>query len=45
MIGRELITNKTIAIFELVKNSYDAGAKNVNISFNNIYLENASIII
>ena len=45
IIGRELITNKTIAIFELVKNSYDAGAKNVNISFNNIYLENASIII
>lgn len=45
IIGRELITDKVIAIFELVKNSYDAGAKRVDISFNNIKSENASIII
>lgn len=45
IIGRELITDKIIAIFELVKNSYDAGAKKVEISFNNIYSEDASIII
>lgn len=33
IIGRELINNKHIAIFELVKNSYDAGAHTVKISF------------
>ena len=32
-IGKELITDDSIAIFELVKNSYDAGAKNVQIIF------------
>lgn len=45
IIGRELITDKTIAIFEIVKNSYDAGAKKVVISFDNIYTENASITV
>ena len=45
IIGRELITDKVIAIFELVKNSYDAGANKVEISFNNIYANNASITI
>lgn len=33
LIGRDLISDKYIAIFELVKNSYDAGASKVNISF------------
>ena len=33
IIGKELITDDSIAIFELVKNSYDAGAKNVQIIF------------
>ena len=33
IIGRELINDKNIAIFELVKNSYDAGARNVTITF------------
>ncbi len=45
IIGRELITDKTIAIFELVKNSYDAGATKVDISFNDIYSDNATIVI
>lgn len=45
IIGRELITDKIIAIFELVKNSYDAGAKKVDISFNNINSDNPTIII
>jgi len=36
IIGKELIVNDNIAIFELVKNSYDADAKNVKIVFNNI---------
>ena len=35
LVGRELITNSTIAIFELVKNAYDAGAKEVEIKFVN----------
>ena len=33
IIGRDLISDKYIAVFELVKNSYDAGASKVNISF------------
>ncbi len=32
-IGKELITDSNVAIFELVKNSYDAEAKNVKIIF------------
>lgn len=44
IIGRELITDKTIAVFEIVKNAYDAGASRVDISFKNIN-SNASIII
>lgn len=33
IIGKDLITNDVVAIFELVKNSYDASAKNVDILF------------
>lgn len=33
LLGRELITDKITAMFELVKNSYDANATEVNISF------------
>lgn len=33
LIGRDLISDKYIAIFELVKNSYDANASNVKISY------------
>ena len=33
IIGRDLITNDAVAIFELVKNSFDAHAKKVNIEF------------
>src|SRR4051812_14830249 len=33
IIGRDLITDDYVAIFELVKNSYDAHAKSVTISF------------
>jgi len=39
IIGRELITDDFIAIFELVKNSYDAGARKVEIIFKNIEKE------
>ena len=34
LIGRDLISDKYIAVFELVKNSYDAGASSVIISYN-----------
>ena len=40
IIGKELITDEQIAIFELVKNSYDANAKTVKIIFQNIKDEN-----
>jgi len=33
VLGRELITNDEVAIFELVKNSFDAGANTVHIYF------------
>ncbi|WP_395054846.1 ATP-binding protein [Flavobacterium sp.] len=45
LIGSELITDNFVAIFELVKNSFDANASEVNITFENIYSSNAKIII
>lgn len=45
LIGNELITDNNIAVFELVKNSFDAGAKKVTIRFENIYDDNARIVI
>ena len=44
-IGRELITNDDVAIFELVKNSYDAGAKDVKIVFKDMRSQNPKILI
>ena len=45
IIGKELINDKFIAIFELVKNSYDAGADSVVIRFKKIYGNNPQIYI
>src|SRR2546425_5342810 len=36
IIGRDLINNDNIAVLELVKNSFDAGSKKVDIVFRNI---------
>lgn len=41
IIGKELIVDDLIAIFELVKNSYDANAKKATIIFENIKPENS----
>lgn len=35
IVGRDLITNDEVAVFELVKNSYDAKARNVSINIQN----------
>ena len=46
LLGEELIKDPVMAIYELVKNSYDADAKSVNVYFNNITdLTNATIIV
>lgn len=36
IIGKELINNDNVAVMELVKNSYDAGAKRVTVEFKNL---------
>ncbi len=48
LIGRDLITDRVTALFELVKNCYDANAMETIIVFNNVGLEKngeSSIII
>lgn len=45
IIGRELINDKYIAIFELVKNSYDAGARCAQIRFDSLGTPEATITI
>lgn len=45
LIGSELITDNFVAVFELVKNSFDARATEVIIRFENIYTEETRIII
>lgn len=45
IIGRDLITDDYIAVFELVKNGFDAHANRVDIHFENIYGNNPKIII
>ena len=45
IIGKELITDDFIAVFELVKNSFDAQAKRVEITFDSLGTQDAKIII
>tara|TARA_R110002050_G_scaffold300025_1_gene467416 strand:- start:1009 stop:3378 length:2370 start_codon:yes stop_codon:yes gene_type:complete len=45
IIGRDLITDDFIAVFELVKNAYDAHSTKVEVIFENIYTEKGKIII
>lgn len=46
LIGKELITDEFVAVFELVKNSFDANATKVEVIFENNYEEkNARIVI
>ena len=45
LIGRDLISDKYIAVFELVKNSYDAGASSVIISYSQTTEGKEQIII
>ena len=43
LIGRELITNNIIAIFELLKNSYDAFSDTATVSFENFVVNEADL--
>jgi len=45
IIGKELITDDFIAIYELVKNAFDANAREVEIIFEGLKTENPRIII
>jgi signal transduction histidine kinase len=45
LIGKQLITDNLVAVFELVKNSFDAYATKVDIIFKNVNLDEAKIII
>lgn len=45
LIGRQLISNPTVAVLEIVKNSYDADANDINVIFEDIKSQNGRIII
>lgn len=45
LLGRGLVTDQIAAVFELVKNSYDADAETMLIEFKNMNTPNASIVI
>ena len=45
LLGDELIGSDSLALFEIVKNSYDADASVVTISLDNLFREDRSIVI
>src|SRR5712692_8786852 len=45
ILGKELITDEFIAIFELVKNSFDANARRVDITFDGLDSGSPKIVI
>lgn len=45
IIGKELITNDFIAVFELVKNSFDAHSKRVDITFDGLTTDSPKLVI
>lgn len=45
LIGRDLITDRVTALFELIKNCYDANARRVDLVFENIGSSDATIKI
>ena len=45
IIGRELITNDFIAVFELVKNSFDAHAERIDIIFEGLTSDTPKLVI
>ena len=45
ILGRELINDDTVAVQELIKNSYDAGSESVRVIFKNLKVNNDSELI
>jgi len=45
IIGQELISNDVVALVELIKNSFDADSKNIEIKFIDIFSKSGEIII
>lgn len=45
LVGKDLVTDEVAAIFELVKNSYDADAEEVRIEFHNLKSDKGKLII
>jgi signal transduction histidine kinase len=45
IIGKDLIVDDFVAIFELVKNSFDANSKNVEVTFRDLEIGKGNIVI
>lgn len=45
LIGRQLISNPVVAVSELVKNSYDADADNIEVIFNQLATDDSTLCI